>query len=46
MNRTTNDTTLGIMECPTVSETNSRLSHKRGRIIKERVIETDRKSVV
>nr|WP_306533891.1 phosphate ABC transporter permease subunit PstC [Geobacter sp.] len=40
MNRTTNDTTLGIMECPTVSETNSRLSHKQGRIIKERVIET------
>ncbi|RNC73326.1 MAG: phosphate ABC transporter permease subunit PstC [Desulfuromonadales bacterium] len=40
MNRTTKDTTLGIMECPTVSETNSRLSHKQGRIIKERVIET------
>ena len=39
MNRTTNDTTLGIMECPPVSESNSRLSHKQGRIIKERVIE-------
>ena len=40
MNQTSDGTTLGVAGCIPASETSERLSHKRSRHVKERIIET------